>query len=220
MSTRRTVHFITPKEARLHYGEIIPAYQKAFAGDPWFEVSKCAGCESGFSAQSPGTVCESCGHKTGEEAYTTEELVDRFDNVGETHPTSWYIERDMLGRLTLAAIAWSGTLEEIANERYSDNSAMLHWLNNSRPQLQASGLVWLDDIFAKRTNLPKGNLSNFGSMVSGIALRLHEKNVAYRTIATAMTHVALRDFGRSAVISRARIEVPDRRDFISIELTD
>ena len=76
MSTRRTVHFITPKEARLHYGEIIPAYQKAFAGDPWFEVSKCAGCESGFSAQSPGTVCESCGHKTGEEAYTTEELVD------------------------------------------------------------------------------------------------------------------------------------------------
>ena len=38
-----------------------------------------------------------------------------------------------------------------------------------------------------------------------------KKNVAYRTIATAMTHVALRDFGRSAVISRARTEVPDRR---------
>ena len=38
-----------------------------------------------------------------------------------------------------------------------------------------------------------------------------KKNVAYRTIATAMTHVALRDFGRSAVIGRARIEVPDRR---------
>lgn len=44
--------------------------------------------------------------------------------------------------------------------------------------------------------------------------------MAYRTIVTAMTHVALRDFGESAAISKARTEVPDRRDFVSIELTD
>lgn len=175
MSIKKTVHFIKPKEARLHYDEIIPAYQKAFAGDPWFEVSKCVGCESGFSAQNPGTVCESCGHKTGEEAYSTKELVDRFDSISETHPTSWYIERDMLGRLTLAAVAWSGTLEEVANERYKDNPSMLYWLNNSQPRLRESGLVWLDDIFANRTNSPKGNLSNFGPMINEMTLGFNKK---------------------------------------------
>lgn len=51
MSERRTARFAAPDEAREKYDAIIPAYQAAFAAEPWYEVSKCGGCSSGYSRQ-------------------------------------------------------------------------------------------------------------------------------------------------------------------------
>lgn len=214
MTIQRTTQFIVPFEARCQYGDIIPAYQAAFAGEPWFEVSKCASCESGFSAQSPGDMCEVCGNKTGGEAYTETELTDRFDDIGETRPTSWYTERDALGRLTLAAVAWLGTPERVSEERYSGDAAMSRWLNGNLP----SEFVWLDEVFANRANSPSGNLANFRPMIDGMAERIGKSVVAYRTITPAMTRAALRDFSMAATVNQARRDVPDRRNFVTINL--
>ena len=44
MSEIRTARFAAPDEAREKYDAIIPAYQAAFAAEPWYEVRKCGGC--------------------------------------------------------------------------------------------------------------------------------------------------------------------------------
>ena len=76
MSKIRTARFAAPDEARERYDAIIPAYQAAFAAQPWYEVSKCGGCSSGYSRQNPGDICQACGSTTGDEAYTEQELTE------------------------------------------------------------------------------------------------------------------------------------------------
>ena len=56
-------------------------------------------------------------------------------------------------------------------------------------------------------------------MVHGFSSRLDQMNVAYRTIAPAMTRAAMRDFGNDATIDKARSDVPDWRNFVSIDLS-
>ena len=104
MSEIRTARFAAPDEAREKYDAIIPAYQAAFAAEPWYEVSKCDNCSSGYSRQNPGDICQACGSTTGDEAYTEQELTERFDTIGETRRTCWYIEETPAG-LALAAVA-------------------------------------------------------------------------------------------------------------------
>jgi hypothetical protein len=82
MSEIRTARFAAPDEAREKYDAIIPAYQAAFAAEPWYEVSKCGGCSSGYSRQNPGDICQSCSSVTGDEAYTEQELTEKFDAIG------------------------------------------------------------------------------------------------------------------------------------------
>ncbi|QQS22155.1 hypothetical protein IPM09_01265 [Candidatus Saccharibacteria bacterium] len=225
----KTGKIIAPKEARIRYDEIIPTYQAAFAGEPWYEVSKCTGCITGFSAQEPGTNCDSCGGMTEGPAYSDQELRERFDMLAETRPTYWYVEQDEQGRMTLAALAWKATVGMIAKEKYTDIPEMADWLKkkyqlskgirSSTTKLSDKpSIVWIDEVFANRSISPSRNLDNFREMVGGLASRLDEyDNVAYRTIAPAMVRVALRDFD-SARVSVMCEDVPDRRNFVAISL--
>lgn len=124
MSEIRTARFAAPDEAREKYDAIIPAYQAAFAAEPWYEVSKCGGCSSGYSRQNPGDICQACGSVTGDEAYTEQELTEKFDTIGETRPACWYIEETPAG-LALAAVAWTADPIQIAAEKYPGSLEML-----------------------------------------------------------------------------------------------
>ncbi len=220
MSKIRTARFAAPDEARERYDAIIPAYQAAFAAQPWYEVSKCGGCSSGYSRQNPGDICQACGSTTGDEAYTEQELTERFDTIGETHPACWHIEETPAG-LVLAAVAWIADPVQIAAEKYPGSLEMAEWLKQKyAPNATSSSeIVWLDEVFANRQISRRNNLVNFRPMVCGFSARLDQTKVAYRTIAPAMMRAVMRDFGDDATIDKAESDVPDWRNFVSIDLS-
>jgi hypothetical protein len=210
--------FFNPEQAKFLYSEIVPVYQAAFAGEPWFEVSKCADdkdikrCIGGFSALAVGKLCEMCGNCPINSAYEQAELVAKFESLDKTRPTSWYLERNDQG-ITLAAIAWVKTPLEIAEERYPDDSKMSEWITST---LGNDKIIWLDEVFADKTKKPSGNLANFGTMCKGFTENLNNTTIAFRTINERMVAVAQRDFSNVKVFKK-NAEVPDRRDFVVLK---
>jgi hypothetical protein len=211
-------NFYTPNEAKELYEEIVPAYQAAFAGEPWYEVSKCSDielrCDGGLSPLQVGALCGSCSSCPAEQAYPPNEVTARFDALADSRPTSWYVERGDAG-ITLAAVAWSANPETIATEKYPDVPEMRDWLKEN---LGDREVIWLDEVFANRTIKAKGNLRNFGKMVIGFSDIVGPSCVGYRTIAKQMLLAPHRDFGVVANIRNRILEVPDRRDFVTINL--
>lgn len=209
-------NFYTPQDVRPYYDDIIPAYQAAFAGEPWFEVSKCADtkirCAGGFSKIAVGQTCTICKLSPTAPAYESDELADRFETIAATKPTSWYLEQNQEG-LSLAAIAWQAPASTIASEKYADMPAMGQWLSD---QLGNKPIAWLDEVFANRTIKTKGNLRRFGEMCLGFMERLNVDTLAYRTVNPRMVAAARRDFGALATDYIRDRTVPDRRDFVVI----
>lgn len=208
----------TPEEVKALYGEIVPTYQAAFAGEPWYEVSKCVDqlqrCVGGLSSVAVGVSCELCDRCPILPAYEVDELVNGFNNLATSRPTTWYVEQNSQG-VTLAAIAWKAKLTVIADEKYSDVPEMAEWL---RGELGSDEVMWLDEVFANKDLKPKGNLQNFGKFVTEMADMLGSQTVAYRTIEPRMIAVPTRDFGQAASIFVRQQDVPDRRDFVAINL--
>src|SRR3989338_7566912 len=163
--------FFKPEQAEFLYPEIVPVYQRAFAGEPWFEVSKCADeseiqkCIGGFSKLKTGETCELCGNCPIKEAYEKEELIEKFKNIAETRPTAWYLEGNEQG-ITLATLAWVKTPLEIAKERYPENPKMDEWMSEN---LGEQEIIWLDETFADKSKKPFGNMKNFREMSRGFA---------------------------------------------------
>lgn len=209
-------NFYTPEAVRPLYSEIIPAYQEAFAVPPWSEVSKCVDeqvrCEGGLSAVAIGSLCNTCGLCPDSLAYEAGELSERFDALGSSRPTAWYTEQNDQG-LTMAAVAWRALPSVIATEKYSDAPDMSDWIEE---RLGDEPVMWLDEVFANRKLKSRGNLQNFGKFVTSLAAMLDCDTVAYRTLEPRMTTVPKRDFGNKAVVSIRATEVPDWRDFITI----
>jgi len=214
-------NFYTPDEVKPLYGELIPAYQAAFAGEPWFEVSKCADtqvvqrCPGGFSQLGISRTCTTCGNCPTMNAYPNDELSERFSKLGITWPTFWYMEREDAS-VALAAVAWTASASQIVSEKYPDVPEMGEWLGNSF----SKDVVWLDEVFANKHIRTRNNLSNFGAMVVGFVERLGSPILAYRTISPAMISAPVRDFGEKAEVFERKVDVPDRRDFVVINLED
>ncbi len=208
----------TPRAVVPLYSDLVPAYQAAFAAEPWYEVSKCADrfqrCAGGLSSLALGATCELCDNCLVRPAYETDEMIDRFNALGASRPTAWYVEQNGSG-VTLAAVAWAVKSGIVANEKYSDVPAMTKWLED---KLGSDEIMWLDEVFANKELKPKGNLQNFGTFVRGLARMLDMRTVAYRTIEPRMLTVAERDFGENAEIFCRQNDVPDRRDFVVIKL--
>lgn len=213
-----TSNFYKPEAVVPLYGDIIPAYQKAFAGGPWYEVSKCPDrlqrCAGGLSALAIGSSCELCGDCPILPAYEAAELIDRFENLAASRPTAWYVEQNDNG-VTLAALAWKAKATTIANEKYSDVPAMAEWLNNN---LGGNDVMWLDEVFANKELKARGNLQRFGEFVTGMAQMLETQTVAYRTKEPRMIAVPERDYGLNAKVLARQKNVPDERDFVIINL--
>lgn len=209
-----TGNFYTPEEIKPLYGELVAAYQVAFAGPPWNEVSKCADersrCVGGLSTLAVGTLCNACELRPSRPAYEAGELLTRFNTLGSSRPTAWYAEQNELG-LTMAALAWKALPSDIAVEKYSDVPEMNDWIVDT---LGNTPILWLDEVFANRQLKPEGNLQNFGKFVTGLATRLDCGSIAYRTKVSQMTAAPKRDFGDNAVVLTREKDVPDRRDFV------
>lgn len=213
--------FYTPDEVKEMYGGIVPAYQNAFAGEPWFEVSKCEDkadvkrCVGGFSSMPIGSTCEECGNCLIRTAYEKEELIEDFERYAKKFPLAWYLERNgKNGEISLASVVWVASPGDIAKEKYPDASYMEQWMKGA---IGWGPVMWLDDIFADKSQKPSGNLSNFSRMCSGLAVEFDVWKLAFRTINPRLVTAAKRDFPSTQVYTRNQM-VPDRRDFVVLDI--
>lgn len=215
-------------QAQIIINQLKPVYREAFALWPWNERSKCASpdteslnCVDGLSALQVGELCTACNLCPNETAYTDEELDAKFKEIGQKD-SMLYLEREGNGRLILAAVAYKATAEILASEKYSDVPSMEQWLKN---ECGTQRFVWLDEVFSDRSARPKGNLDRFTNFVPGLAslLNMPDAAVRYRTISPAMTIAPRRFSDGVRVLNREESgpeeSVPDRRDFVTIELS-
>ncbi|HVV26135.1 MAG TPA: hypothetical protein VHC21_03855 [Candidatus Saccharimonadales bacterium] len=204
--------FYGGEQIRPLYGLLVPAYQRAFAGWPWREVSKCADakqrCVGGMSPLAVGRYCQMCESCTTRPAYEADELRDRFDRLAALRPVSWFVEGNGQG-LNLFAMAWRATPAQIAEEKYSDVPEMRYWLEDN---LGNEPIIWLDEVFADKQVQAAGNLRNFKPLCEGFLKQLGGSVLAYRTITPQMVTAARSNFGAAPMV-----EVPDRRNFIKID---
>lgn len=165
-------------------------YKGAFAGEPWFEVSKCVNleCRTDFSSSQPNCACNECLEPLAE-AYDTEELIAgwltqlRTENAMlEVAFDGPYPQRATLARPT--------TPEELAVRKYSGVPAMWPVLATVLPV----ELVWIEDTFADRRRVPQGNLRERGATLDRIASFYGEPlTIATRTLAKGIVRATLRD---------------------------
>lgn len=201
------------KEGELDFSKVVPTYQEAFSGWPWYEISKCVDssltqrCTGGLSAVALKAMCVTCGNQPNQPAYDPVELVGRFQTLEAIRPTSWYVESvDEIP--ALVALAWSASPEEIAREKYGDVPEMQNWLADT---LGKEPVIWLDEVFADKTVRPSGNLTNFRYMCAGFISALDNTQLAYRTISPAMIRAAENNFG-----VKPADNVPDYRSLLQI----
>lgn len=201
------------KENELEIATIVPTYQEAFSGWPWYEVSKCVDtelkqrCMRGLSKTALGQTCTVCGLQPIEPAYNPDELIERFTSLEATRPTRWYVE-SVDDRPALVALAWQAEPVVIGAEKYADVPEMQTWLNDTLPD---KPIIWLDEVFADKNVRKSGNLSNFKNMCAGFMSELDSDALAYRTISPAMIKVAKNNFN-----AFPDSNVPDERSFIRI----
>jgi hypothetical protein len=204
------------------YEQTTSIYQQAFAGYPWFEVSKCADqcepkrCIANLSALAVGQICEICSNKTTEPAYKPSELTSKFKAIADSRPTAWYTEESK-DELTMAALSWKATPEVVAAERYADVPLMQAWL---KEQFAEEGFTWLDEIFADLSKKPDGNLENFKSICCGFAEQFGKDKVAFRSINERLIGKASKIFGDDCTIYARNKDIPDRRDFVVINFKE
>ena len=211
---------VTPVEVRASYEDIARAYQDAFSGDPWYEKSKCIDarqrCIGGLSSTAVGQVCQVCNLSPQNIAYEYDELVARFDRLASNKEVGWYIERQD-SAIALAACAWKTNGKDLVKERYSDDEAMQVWLKN---KFADDSFTYLDEIFAQKAVRPSGNLHNFKGIVIDLTDLLNTKQFCFRTINPALVRAAVRDFQEQTQIFQRNKDVPDRRDFVIINVED
>lgn len=197
-------------------------YQKAFQGDPWYEVTKCADnnerlmrCEGGFSRLALGELCNRCGERPTEPAYTNDDLEAKFKSIEDSSDTEWYVET-VNGETALIALAWGATPGEIFQKRYSDVPEMEAWLAGELGD-ESQKVVYLDEIFANKAVRETGNLRNFGYLVNSLLERYDSETFVFRTINQRLIEGAKKRLGERVTVWRSGIDVLDRRDFVRIE---
>jgi hypothetical protein len=209
------VALLTNRDQKRSTVEVLaPVYQRAFAGEPWFEVSRCSGCARGFSGESPGQHCAVCGTFLTSEAYPIDELTQQLGATIASEQSVVYLEQ-LDQEVLLGALAWIGSPGEIATRKYADATPELAaWLAETLPE----ECVWLDEVFASRSVRKSGNLWNFRSMCIEISQALNQQTLAYRSINPRIIGKAQREFGLSCRVYEPQVDIPDRRAFVVIKL--
>jgi hypothetical protein len=203
-------------------------YKIAFAGDPWYEVSRCGSkqCAGSFKTQEADENCATCGTALVP-AYDSDELVSGWQAIIEEEDAVVELTRDQLERPVCVTIARPTTQEELWRRKYLGITAMSRWIDEQLP----SKFVWIEDTFANRKISPTGNLKNRGATLGRIAARYGGLQIATRTLQPAIIRATLRDVGPNTTMYvgsegigndiagsvRFRGNVPDRRTVLVIE---
>lgn len=169
--------------------ELAKTYKVAFAGDPWYEVSRCneAGCEVCFTDLDAGCTCLQCGSELGP-AYDSDELVNQWRDILQND--RGMIEVAFEGNYPQrATIARPTNPEELFARKYAEVPAMLPALRSILP----NEFVWIEDTFANRDRQQAGNLKDRGKTLDRIADFYDGQTIATRTLANAIVRSTLRD---------------------------
>lgn len=175
-------------------GDLARIYKIAFAGPPWYEVSKCASsnCAEQFSASDPGQPCVSCGEIT-EPAYTAEDLIGSWQRIIDE---DGYIEVDYLDGLPQrATIARPTNPDELFDRKYATVPAMRDVLGIILPEQ----FVWIEDTFADRKRQVTGNLVNRGATLKRVSEYYAGLQIATRTLSEAIVAATVRDIKTGTV---------------------
>lgn len=204
--------------------ELVPIYQAAFAGEPWYEVSQCRAptefpdpCPSRRSSQGIGETCARCGEVLSAPAFSVGYLADRWATLFDDQDARLYLERLPDGSCVLAAVAWLATPAALAERAYSlpEEEPMRSWLAAHLPL----NFVWLEDIFANREVRPAGNLWNYRSMVGQLVAEFDHSVLGFRTFTEPLIAKTLGTFGDRARRFARFHDVPDRRDVLLVTVT-
>ncbi len=204
--------------------QLVPIYQTAFAGEPWYEVSACAAspdfpnpCPSRRSPQAIGETCAECGGLLQAPAFSAETLTDGWISHFREHESRFYLERLKDESCVLAALAWRATPDAVADRCYASPSehAMRVWLRTELPDR----FVWLEDIFANRALRPSGNLWNYRAMVAQLLSELGGSLFAFRSINERLIQKTILLFNSRAQRLIGLRDVPDRRDIVLVRIS-
>lgn len=211
--------------------DLAATYKVAFAGEPWYEVSRCVqpGCANGFSEAQPGCTCSSCG-ETLVEAYDADGLIANWQEM-LTNERAFMEVAFEEGAAQRATIARPTTAQELMERKYRDVPVMAEWLSKRF----SNEFVWIEDTFADRERKPTGNLDGRGETLRKIAAYYGGALILTRTLSPAIVKSTLRDckaftsvfigengVGDEAVSSAfgnpgyALPTVPDRRTLLAI----
>lgn len=212
-------------------------YRVAFAAEPWNEASRCPDidCTVVYSGNLPGCSCKVCGSIL-EEAYQTNQLVSNWqDNLADAGLIEVSYLDDMDGEPQRATIVRPTTPEELFERKYKELPEMRDWISSRLP----GEFIWIEDTFANRDRMPKGNLNERGATLKRVAEYYGGMKIATRTLSEAIVGSTLRDLkGKTAVyigfsgvgstllsntFSNPGYQlptVPDRRTLLRVDLTE
>lgn len=173
------------------YGsEMASIYIDGFADPPWNERSKCINnlCSKGFAESVSGSACSTCGSILVD-AYESKELIEGWQKVLDD---DGMIQLALLrGVPVCVTIARPTNPQELYERKYIDVPAMQPWLEEYTPGEK----VWIEDTFANRNIVPRGNLRNRAQVLGNIALKYGGLEIVTRTLAESVIAATVRDAG-------------------------
>lgn len=227
MKNIETINNTSVSKLELIGSDLAEAYKVAFAGSPWFEVSRCANtaCRVQYQEFAIDCACPECGDNLIE-AYTTEDLVSAWqDMIKNDNATMEVAFADQVP--VRATIARPTDPIELFERKYAQVLEMKQWVTENLPD----EFVWIEDTFANRNIVPTGNLRGRGATLGRIATTYSGLQVVTRTLAPAVVRSTLRDVGECTDVylglDRAGIgelagarnvgTVPDNRTLLRID---
>lgn len=169
--------------------DLVAAYKTAFAGSPWFEVSRCDSdvCREQLTSLEVGTDCPGCGQCLSE-AYQKDELLDEW--WGQLLMKNALMEVALLdGKAQRATLARPTNPNELFYRKYWNVLQMEEPIKRLLPD----NFVWIEDTFADRKRQPTGNLKNRGQTLDRIAQYYGGATIATRTLSEQVVAATLRD---------------------------
>ena len=184
------------------------AYQRAFAGTPWYEVGKT---KLGSFTDTPVGSC-SLEHKEliELEAYPSDEVVATFRKKVLQEEGILSIEENFTQDNLITSLYWETTPQDLFEKKYSPNSLMQEFLNTNLDQK----CVYLDEIFTSFLR-ESGNLWNLKNNIETIQKITETKQLCFRTINQKLIQKIQKDFPNSKLFDPNQ-SIPDNRYFIII----
>ncbi|MEK7530329.1 MAG: hypothetical protein AAB573_00500 [Patescibacteria group bacterium] len=198
----RTVTLRSSTEQIAWIPKLVPAYKQAFAGEPWFEVSRCPACEA-FTRLEPRGRCPMCGGALVD-AYSNQEVSEMLRDIFQSRRATLYVETGTGGNVLVAAIAYPWNKTSMYIKKYQSKGRDSDELRRVLKEKVPERFVWLDEIFADRALRTSGNLRDFERIMRDALRGKKTGTIVFRTISPQLKEKAKRVFSQTEIY-----DVPD-----------